>query len=177
MNALVDMRDYLKDSTYTPFNFFHFKMYIVGNEKLLKTIVFDSYQEKDLVKIINTTVQKGITPVILEAIDYLEKYTKKIFLKPPPCDLSLYTQKEQIVLRELLRVTSGTTISYGALAQQCGFAGAARFVGNVMAKNMFPVVYPCHRVIRSNGSVGNYSGGEDIKKFLLNFEKIAAGKS
>jgi len=43
-------------------------------------------------------------------------------------------------------------------------------VGNVMAKNLFPVVFPCHRVIRSNGNVGYYSGGVGIKEFLLEFE-------
>jgi O-6-methylguanine DNA methyltransferase len=39
-----------------------------------------------------------------------------------------------------------------------------------MAKNKFPIIIPCHRVIKSNGSLGNYTGGVDIKKSLLSFE-------
>lgn len=171
MIKLIDIREKIKDSVYTTYKFFHFRIYIVANEKFLQAIVFDSNYENNLVQIISSSAQKGINPIIHDTINYFEKYTQKIFLPPPPCDLSVYTQKEHVVLRELLRIVPGTTISYGALAQRCGFAGAARFVGNVMAKNMFPVVYPCHRVIRSNGDIGNYSGGAGIKEFLLEWEK------
>lgn len=171
MNKLIDVRDYIRDSVYTTYKFFHFRVYIVANEKFLQAIVFDSNYENNLVQIISKKARKGINAIIHDTINYFEKYTQKIFLPPPPCDLSLYTKKEQIVLRELLKIVPGTTISYGALAQRCGFTNAARFVGNVMAKNMFPVVYPCHRVIRSNGDIGNYSGGAGIKEFLLEWER------
>jgi methylated-DNA-[protein]-cysteine S-methyltransferase len=48
--------------------------------------------------------------------------------------------------------------------------GGGRFVGNAMAKNMFPVFIPCHRVIKSDGAMGYYSGGVHIKEFLLAHE-------
>lgn len=86
-------------------------------------------------------------------------------------DLSRFTAREISVYRELLKVPAGAVISYGALARNAGIPGGARFVGNTMAKNRFPVVIPCHRVIRSDGAMGNYSGGTHIKKYLLDFEK------
>lgn len=146
-------------------------IYVFGNEKLIKAIMFDSYYEKNVWdRIINST-HKGLTPVIEKAICFFKQYEKGIFAPLPPCELSHYTDKEQKVLHELLLIQPGNTISYGELATRCGFPGAARFVGNVMAKNLFPIVYPCHRVIRSNGDVGYYSGALGIKEFLLKFEK------
>ncbi len=86
-------------------------------------------------------------------------------------DMAPFTRKEISVYRELIKVPAGSTISYGHLARRSGIPGGARFVGNAMAKNNFPIIVPCHRVIKSDGSMGNYSGGVHIKKFLLDHEK------
>jgi O-6-methylguanine DNA methyltransferase len=67
-------------------------------------------------------------------------------------------------------VWPGTTVSYGELASMSGIPGGARFIGNCMAKNRFPVLIPCHRVIKSDGSIGNFSGGVEVKEFLLDHE-------
>ena len=85
-------------------------------------------------------------------------------------DLSEFTQKEIAVYRELLNVPLGKTISYHKLSEKAGIPSGARFVGNTMAKNMFPIIIPCHRVIKSGGAIGNYSGGIWIKESLLNHE-------
>lgn len=85
-------------------------------------------------------------------------------------DGSTYTDKQIRVYMELIKVAPGETISYGRLAEMSGIAGGARFVGNTMAGNRFPVIVPCHRVIRGDGSMGNYSGGTEIKRMLLDFE-------
>ncbi|HPS56474.1 MAG TPA: MGMT family protein [Spirochaetota bacterium] len=85
-------------------------------------------------------------------------------------DVSGCTENQLNVYRELIKVTPGETISYGALAERSGIARGGRFVGNVMAKNAFPVIIPCHRVIRGDGSMGNYSGGVDVKRMLLEHE-------
>jgi len=85
-------------------------------------------------------------------------------------DTSGYTENERRVYRELIGVAPGQRISYGELAVRCGFTGGARFIGNAMAKNRFPVIIPCHRVIKGNGEPGNYSGGADIKRNLLAHE-------
>ncbi len=88
-------------------------------------------------------------------------------------DLSSYTEKEIQVYKELVKIEPGRRISYGALAEKSGIPSGARFIGNTMAKNRFPVIIPCHRVIKSDSSMGNYTGGIHIKKFLLDHESRA----
>jgi len=86
-------------------------------------------------------------------------------------DLTGYTDKEICIYKELLKVESGKTISYNELAERSGIPRGARFAGNCMAANRFPVIIPCHRVIRADGLMGNYTGGVEIKKYLLEHEK------
>lgn len=85
-------------------------------------------------------------------------------------DMESYTEKEINVYRELIKVDSGSNISYGALAARSGNPGGARFIGNSMAKNRFPLIIPCHRVVKSDGSMGNFSGGVELKEKLLRHE-------
>jgi O-6-methylguanine DNA methyltransferase len=87
-------------------------------------------------------------------------------------DASDMTPNEIAVYDGLLAIAFGKTISYGELGKMCGFGCAGRFIGNAMAKNKFPIIIPCHRVIRSDGGIGNYSGGPGIKEYLLNYERI-----
>jgi len=85
-------------------------------------------------------------------------------------DMGSYTEKEIGAYRELTRVSSGCKISYGELAAKSGVPGGARFIGNTMAKNRFPVIVPCHRVVKGDGSMGNFSGGVELKEKLLRHE-------
>jgi len=97
-----------------------------------------------------------------------EKKSGKVLL-----DMNRYTEREMQVYKELIKIKPGSRISYGALAEKSGIPSGARFIGNTMAKNRFPVIIPCHRVIKSDGSMGNYTGGIHIKKFLLDHESGA----
>lgn len=81
------------------------------------------------------------------------------------------TAFQKRVWRELLKVRRGTTVSYGELARRVGKPGAARAVGNAVKKNPYPVTIPCHRVIRSDGSIGGYAYGVKRKIQLLKREK------
>lgn len=76
------------------------------------------------------------------------------------------------VYRTLCKVKEGTTITYKELATQSGYAGAYRAVGSAMAKNKTAPIIPCHRVVKSDGGLGNYSGpgGLKTKKNLINWE-------
>lgn len=85
-------------------------------------------------------------------------------------DMTGYTEKEVQIYRELMKVGPGKTVSYSELAHKGGVERGARFAGNCMAGNRFPVIIPCHRVLKANGSIGNYSGGVGIKEFLLKHE-------
>lgn len=77
------------------------------------------------------------------------------------------------VLRHLVRVPFGATVTYGELAAAAGNPGAARAVGRAMAINPLPLVIPCHRVVGAGGKMTGYSGGEGIatKEWLLNHER------
>jgi methylated-DNA-[protein]-cysteine S-methyltransferase len=74
------------------------------------------------------------------------------------------------VLRRLPDIGYGRTASYAAVAQQAGSPRAVRAVGTACATNPLPVVVPCHRVVRSDGSLGGYLGGAEAKRALLDLE-------
>jgi methylated-DNA-[protein]-cysteine S-methyltransferase len=64
----------------------------------------------------------------------------------------------------------GEVRSYGWVANRIGKPLASRAVGRAMARNRFPIVVPCHRVVASDGSLGGFSGGLELKKRLLDME-------
>ncbi|XP_060237480.1 methylated-DNA--protein-cysteine methyltransferase isoform X2 [Meriones unguiculatus] len=82
------------------------------------------------------------------------------------------------VLWKLLKVVKfGEMVSYQQLAALAGNPKAARAVGGAMRSNPVPILIPCHRVICSNGTIGNYSGGgQAVKEWLLAHEGIPTGQ-
>jgi O-6-methylguanine DNA methyltransferase len=75
-----------------------------------------------------------------------------------------------IVLHTLKNVQFGQVLTYGRLATLAGYPKAYRAVGSAMSKNQFPLIIPCHRIIRSNGNVGEFALGKDMKEYLLQHE-------
>ena len=67
--------------------------------------------------------------------------------------------------------------TYARVAERIGHIHASRAVGNVLRKNPFPLVFPCHRVVRSNGAVGGFQGGAKLKTALLHREGVSFDKS
>jgi methylated-DNA-[protein]-cysteine S-methyltransferase len=80
---------------------------------------------------------------------------------------------ERRVLLADFAIPRGRVMTYGGLAAKAGAPGGARAAGNVMAGNPFPLVIPCHRVIRSDGTLGGFGGGLPMKRALLEMEGIA----
>ena len=78
------------------------------------------------------------------------------------------------VYQMLLRVQSGNTISYGALAHAAGHPKAARAVGTALAHNPIALLIPCHRVVPKNGGVGHFAWGANIKASILEQEHTQA---
>jgi methylated-DNA-[protein]-cysteine S-methyltransferase len=74
---------------------------------------------------------------------------------------------------QLRAVRPGTTISYSGLAARAGIPGAARAVGSACAANLVAPVVPCHRALRSDGSLGGYYYGLACKEWLLRHEGAA----
>ncbi|MEN3361589.1 MAG: methylated-DNA-[protein]-cysteine S-methyltransferase [Mycobacteriales bacterium] len=88
-----------------------------------------------------------------------------------PLDWSLSAGFRAIVLHHLATdVAYGQTATYGAVARLAGNPKAVRAVGTACATNPLPLVVPCHRVVRSDGSMGGYLGGPDAKRTLLTLE-------
>ena len=82
------------------------------------------------------------------------------------------------VYRKLLQVPKGKVTSYGDLAKAVGLENGQRAIGMIMKKNPFPVIVPCHRVVKSDGKIGGYVYGEIVKSQMLAKEgiKIKDGK-
>lgn len=74
------------------------------------------------------------------------------------------------VQRHLTTIGYGQTASYAQVAEELGRPGAVRAVGTGCATNPVPIVLPCHRVVRSDGALGGYRGGLEIKQRLLDLE-------
>ena len=88
-----------------------------------------------------------------------------------PLDLRLARGFRRHVLEELRDVRFGTTVSYSDLARAAGSPRAVRAVGTACATNPIPIVIPCHRVLRRDGSLGGYGGGPEVKRALLDLEQ------
>ncbi len=89
-----------------------------------------------------------------------------------PVDLRSVSPFQAEVLRAITAIPPGEVRPYAWVARQVGRPGAVRAVGTAMARNPVPVVVPCHRVIRSDGTVGNYAYGPDMKRALLTAEGL-----
>jgi methylated-DNA-[protein]-cysteine S-methyltransferase len=90
-----------------------------------------------------------------------------------PLDLRLSTGFRRAVLSQLLAIGYGATATYTTVASAAGSPKAVRAVGTACATNPIPIIVPCHRVLRSDGTVGQYAGGTAAKKTLLALEAVA----
>lgn len=87
-----------------------------------------------------------------------------------PVDLRLSRGFRSSVLAHLRQIPYGATESYAQVAAATGHPRAVRAAGTACATNPVPIVVPCHRVVRSDGSPGGYAGGPDAKRSLLTLE-------
>ena len=84
------------------------------------------------------------------------------------------TPLKRAVRETLLSSEPGEVMTYKELAEASGFPSAIRAAASACASNPLPIVVPCHRVVRSDGSPGQYLGGADVKRFLLDLEAQAS---
>ena len=92
-------------------------------------------------------------------------------------DLSLLNMKRLSefsakVLKTTCKIPRGKVATYSGIAAKIGSPSAARAVGTALANNPFPIVIPCHRVVRSDGSLGGFGGGINMKRQLLAKEGV-----
>ncbi len=92
---------------------------------------------------------------------------------PDRLDLSRATAFQREVWAAARLIPYGETRSYIWVAEQIKQPGAARAVGQALARNPLPIIIPCHRVLASNGKLGGYGGGLEMKRRLLSLEAAA----
>ncbi|MBN2893892.1 MAG: methylated-DNA--[protein]-cysteine S-methyltransferase [Bacteroidales bacterium] len=103
-----------------------------------------------------------------QLLEYFEG-KRKVF----DCEIEMKgTEFQKKVWKELYKVPYGQTISYKQLAEKIGKPTAYRAVANANRQNPVPVIYPCHRVIGSNGKLVGYAYGLDKKELLLKLEGV-----
>jgi len=100
--------------------------------------------------------------------DYFRGISKTFYLK---LDLRGYSDFSQSVWRVVQRIPYGETRSYSWIAKEIGKSKSARAIGNALGKNPIPIIIPCHRVLKKDGSLGGFSSGLGWKRFLLDLEK------
>jgi methylated-DNA-[protein]-cysteine S-methyltransferase len=99
-----------------------------------------------------------------------EYFTGRRHVFEVPVDLQLARGFRRAVLVHLQEIPYGRTESYAAVARAAGSPNAVRAAGSACATNPVPLVVPCHRVVRSDGSIGQYRGGVEAKRRLLALE-------
>ncbi len=144
------------------------KLVIISDQNFLRCVIFGRRQK--LLDVPGDDLESRLVRPLEKAVIFFNAYFSSRKIPHPPIDLDAFTEGEKKVYKTLCAIPAGQTISYGELARLSGYPGGARFVGNTMAKNIFPIIIPCHRVIRSDGSPGNYSSGTELKEFLLRHE-------
>jgi methylated-DNA-[protein]-cysteine S-methyltransferase len=114
---------------------------------------------------------------VVQLIDDLRSFAEgeSVDFSNVPLDLGHLTPFARRVVEACRRIRWGQVRTYGELAMICGTPGAARAVGSVMAKNRFPLIVPCHRVLAAGGALGGYSApdGLNMKRRLLAMERAA----
>jgi methylated-DNA-[protein]-cysteine S-methyltransferase len=89
-----------------------------------------------------------------------------------PIDWALTRGFTSRVLQATARIAFGSTSTYAGVAGEAGSPRAVRAAGNALGSNPIPVVVPCHRVLRTGGALGGYTGGLERKEYLLRLEGV-----
>jgi methylated-DNA-[protein]-cysteine S-methyltransferase len=117
------------------------------------------------------TVEPGTTEALSALADALPEYLGGEPLAwDGPLDLRGVTPFQRDVFEVVRAIPHGETRSYGDVAAELGRAAAVRAVGVALKRNPFPLLVPCHRVLRAGGQLGGYSAGPGVKRRLLAIE-------
>jgi len=108
---------------------------------------------------------------LVERLKFYFSGHKTVF--PDELDLSRATAFQGEVWRITRLIPYGNTRSYSWVAEQVKKPGAVRAVGQALSRNPLPIIVPCHRVLTSDGKLGGYSGGVEMKRALLYLEGAA----
>jgi len=114
--------------------------------------------------------KKGLPPLAAKIKAYFAG--ERVNFSMADLDLSVLGPFQKTILTKATKIPLGQVWSYGRLAAEAGCPRAARAVGNEMARNPYPLVVPCHRVVRANGELGGFGSGPELKRELLLLEGV-----
>ncbi|MDY7104908.1 MAG: methylated-DNA--[protein]-cysteine S-methyltransferase [Actinomycetota bacterium] len=165
---LLDLAYRTVDSPYGP-------LLLAATTEGLVRVAFEREDHDAVLERLATTVSPrilrspGRTDAAARQLDeYLAGHRRQFDLA---LDLRLAHGFRRDVLTHLRAIPYGTTESYKTVAVAAGSPAAVRAVGSACSHNPLPLVVPCHRVVRSDGSFGQYLGGHDVKAALLEMER------
>ena len=149
----------------------------IGIAAMLAVVGISSSSKAKVDQVLDTLARK-VSPRILRAPARLDRLAFEVeeYLTGSrrsfdlPLDLTLTTGFRREVVRHLPEIPYGRTATYTDVAALTGSPRAVRAVGTACAKNPLPLVVPCHRVVRSDGTTGQYAGGPAAKRWLLELE-------
>ena len=132
----------------------------------------------DLARRISPRIGRTGREVTTEARRQLDRYfAGELRTFDLPLDWRLTRAFRREVLRQTAAIPYGATASYTEVATGAGNPRAVRAAGTALATNPLPILVPCHRVLRSDGKVGAYLGGSEMKSALLAMEEKASAES
>lgn len=151
---------------------------VIRNGMVISLDVTDGgmYEARKMVSTIHPEATESMTPfkTIRTLLDrYLQGREVDFDIEVDISSLGTFTQN---VLDELRNIPYGETRTYGWLAKKVGKPGAARAVGQALKRNPIPIIIPCHRIIRDDGTIGGFSMGINIKERLLALEGVRVSK-
>ncbi len=142
-----------------------------SDRKMLNT------EYKDLSRYLKTNIEGGESSHFKDLRIQLDEYFKGLRKEFSVPLVTPGTPFQQVVWKELMNISFGTTRSYLEQSIALGKPGSIRAVANANGMNRIAIIIPCHRVIGSDGSLTGYGGGLKRKKWLLDHEKRYSGKS
>ena len=153
------------------------ELLLAGTERGLVRVAFPRQGHDEVL----ASLAQTVSPRILRAPGRLDQVSRQLdeyfaghrTVFDLPLDFRLATGFRREVLAHLPAIPYGRTESYAQVAAATGSPRAVRAVGTACARNPLPVVVPCHRVVRSDGTAGGYAGGPDAKHVLLTLESAA----
>ncbi|MEC9474792.1 MAG: methylated-DNA--[protein]-cysteine S-methyltransferase [Candidatus Neomarinimicrobiota bacterium] len=151
------------------------ELMLIQSEKGLKRIVFEKKisaflseieQKKDDYNLVKDKI--SLKKPIKQINDYFSNNKKFFDIK---VDISMPSFYQKVLLT-VMKIPYGEVRTYQEIAIKTGSPNAYRAVGSANAKNLIPIIIPCHRVVAANGNLGGYGGGLSIKKYLLKMEGV-----
>lgn len=168
---------YLCYSTFSsPFDTFTIVWGETGSDLQIQRIFLSDPELKSEVKVLESLKQIKDAPssLITSIGEKIQRFFRgeKVEFDLEFLSFNTCSETQKKVLLAEYEIPRGWVSTYKRIAEKIGIQNGARVVGNSLAKNPFPIVIPCHRAIKTNGELGGFQGGVEMKRRLLEMEGI-----